>query len=169
MKTLGLALIVLGVGCVSVTARKAPGVSLSHYRTFAFYPSQTSDVSSLDNSPASQAVRQRLSEDLQRRGLQPSDHPELLVATHMKVREHYDVLDYGPAWGYGWGWYGGYYGGISEWTEGTIIVDFIDARTNQVVWRGTASSAISHPDNPDPNKAAKAIDKVMAKLPQNVL
>jgi hypothetical protein len=165
MKTLGLALVVLSVGCVSVTAKKAPGVSLSQYRTFNFYPTPANDVASIDRSPAAQAVKQRISEDLQQRGLQPSDHPDLWVATHMKVRERYDVLDYGPAWGYGWGWYGGYYGGVSSWTEGTIVIDLIDSHTNQVVWRGTASSAVSHPDNPDPQKAASAASKVLGRLP----
>ena len=165
MKTLGLVLVVLSVGCVSVTAKKAPGVSLSQYRTFNFYPTQAQDVSSMDRSPAAQAVKQRIASSLEQRGLQPSAQPDLWVATHMKARERFDVLDYGPAWGYGWGWYGGYYGGVSEWTEGTIIVDLIDARTNQVVWRGTASAAISHPDNPDPRKAADAAGKVMNKLP----
>jgi hypothetical protein len=176
MKTLSMvaAAALCAAGCAtSVTARKAPGVSLAQYRTFAFYPAPAVDqnAAQLMSSPAGQAVQNQLAQDLANRGLvqvSPNQNPDLLVAYHMKTRQRVDVTDwgYGPGWGW-WGWYGGYYGPatVNEWTEGTIIVDFIDPHTNQVVWRGTATSPVSHPDNPNPEKAASAVNKIMKKYP----
>jgi hypothetical protein len=71
-----------------------------------------------------------------------------------------------PGWGYiGWGGYG--WGGwdVYTWTQGTLIVDFTDPRTNQVVWRGTASAVVNHPENPSPKKVEKAVNKLMAHYP----
>ena len=69
--------------------------------------------------------------------------------------------------GGGWGWrrFGG--GGMGEATtteqdykEGTLVVDMYDAKTKQLVWRGSAEDTLS-------NKAAKNeknLDKGVAKM-----
>ncbi|HLG54286.1 MAG TPA: DUF4136 domain-containing protein [Vicinamibacterales bacterium] len=83
---------------------------------------------------------------------------------------------YGPGWqwghgGYGYGGYG--YGGgpisttttIRKYTRGTLVVDIWDARTKQLVWRGTASDSVS--DDPEKNdkKVLKALGKLFKKYP----
>ena len=44
-------------------------------------------------------------------------------------------------YGYGWGWYGSgrtntY---VNEWDEGTLLVDIVDAASNELVWRGSVT------------------------------
>lgn len=58
--------------------------------------------------------------------------------------------------------------GVNEFEEGTLIVDVIDARTNQLVWRGWAQDSVGNTlENHD--KLAKRIDQsvkgLMAALP----
>ena len=74
-------------------------------------------------------------------------------------------------WGWGgrggWGWGGGWSGGRSSmetYTEGTIVVDVLDTKTRTLVWRGIAENAFRKP-NPDDEKVAKIIGKVMEGFP----
>src|SRR6185503_13890023 len=54
-----------------------------------------------------------------------------------------NVTDWGyPS--YWWGYYGPGGTTVSQYTEGTIFVDLIDAKTNQVVCRRTASPVAPH-------------------------
>jgi hypothetical protein len=68
--------------------------------------------------------------------------------------------------GYGYG-YGGWGGGmgsgtttVSEWVVGTLVVDMFDAKTKNLVFRGTASDELDK----DPKKNEKKIDKAAQKL-----
>ena len=72
--------------------------------------------------------------------------------------------------GYGWRGFGG--GGMgtattttSEYLVGTLVVDIFDAKSKQLVFRGTAQDELS--DKPDKNakKLAKASDKMFKDFP----
>ncbi len=73
--------------------------------------------------------------------------------------------------GYGWrGWGGGMGTGTattttSEYLVGTLVVDIFDAKTKQLMFRGTASDEIS--DKPEKNikKVQKASDKMFKDFP----
>lgn len=54
---------------------------------------------------------------------------------------------------------------VSEYTVGTLVVDIFDAKTKQLLFRGTASDEIS--DKPEKNvkKLAKASDKMFKDFP----
>jgi Domain of unknown function (DUF4136) len=79
---------------------------------------------------------------------------------------------YGGYGGYGWRGWGGGGGGMgtattttSEYTVGTLVVDIFDAKSKQLVFRGTAQDEIS--DKPEKNvkKLAKASDKMFKDFP----
>ena len=80
---------------------------------------------------------------------------------------------YGGAYGgYGWrgGWGGAGMGGsstttVDEYTVGTLVVDIFNAKSKQLVYRGTAQDEIS--DKPEKNvkKLAKASDKLFKDFP----
>lgn len=176
MRTTRFALVgLLGIlgGCATVRATKSPGVSeaqLTQYRTFSWYqPAQpTAGHQSFMRSPAGQTVQNALAQNLAQKGMtETSTNPDVLVSYHVKLQREWNVTD----WGYAPGWWG-YYGPggvtVNQYTEGTIFVDFIDPHTNQVVWRGTVQSVVNHPENPNPTKIAKAVDKLMKKFPTQV-
>ena len=98
--------------------------------------------------------------------------PTFLVTYFMGIKEKYDIryIDYGfpSAWGRwgGWGsWYGWeglHRGPVDVWKipyhESTLVIDIIDARTNQMVWRGYDTRTI------DFEKSEKTIHKSIDKL-----
>lgn len=89
-----------------------------------------------------------LNNELQSQGYQLSaEEPDFLIALHSSTAEKVDVTD----WGYGYGrWYGGYRNiDVTQYTEGTVLVDIVDPSTRQLVWRATARSAVDDSMNPD--------------------
>ncbi len=155
--------------CVSVRATTAPGANLASYHAFAWAePRDRSDVE-LRQSPAGQAIRAQLARNLvELKGMREVDpaRADFLVGFDYVTEEKLARLRTGSGWGYDF-----YYGGgpregttFREYTEGTLIVDFIDAKTQKTFWRGTAASVVDQPENPRLGKLAKAVDKVMTRF-----
>ena len=72
----------------------------------------------------------------------------------------------------GYGWRGGWGGGMStatttvdEYTVGTLVVDIFDAKSKQLVYRGTASDELSNKPEKNAKKLAKASDKLFKDFP----
>jgi len=77
---------------------------------------------------------------------------------------YYPFGFYGFRWGMPYYGYGGAYPqGSSSYTEGTLIIDIVDGKTKESVWRGSVSSELSS------TRLAKQIDKgvktIMKKYP----
>ena len=100
-------------------------------------------------------VLNELSRQLQSKGLQSGENPDLIInvkANHKKVTDINSSTPYGM-----WGWGGPFGWGIgmnrtwtSNYNEGAIIVDMVDARSNKLVWQGIGNAEIdSKPDNPE--------------------
>jgi hypothetical protein len=169
-----LALLLIGCSTIQVRSTTAPNANLA-LSTFAFTApvDPTTRTAQVDQSPAGQEIRNQLSRNLTSRGYQPAPpgvQPDFLVSYEMLMKERTAVTNWGGplGWGGAWGWgWGGWWGGndIYQYTEGTIVVNFVDPATQQVLWRGTATSVVDHPDNPSVGKTAKAVDKLMAKYP----
>ncbi len=154
-------LAVAACATVSTQARLMPGTNLAQYRTFAWAP-RARQI----ETPADQAIRGSIQQDLAEKGIVPNPgQPDFLVSYHTKTRERMEVYPgyYGAGYYAAWG-----YPDINTYTEGTLIVDFIDPRTQQIFWRGTATGVVEHPDNPDPEKIADAVDKLMDEYPAQV-
>jgi len=69
------------------------------------------------------------------------------------------------------GWYGyrrGYWGGGTRWVrsyeEGTLVIDIIDRKGRELVWRGIGEGAFSIP-NPSGEMVAKRVAKVLQGFP----
>jgi hypothetical protein len=98
-----------------------------------------------------------------------TEDPHFVVVHHLGIENKTQITD----WGYSYGpHYGGVYGGgwgsdvsVSNYEEGTLILDFYDFSTKQLVWRGTATKALS--SNPDPDKADAVVNEVVEKMLQN--
>jgi hypothetical protein len=72
--------------------------------------------------------------------------------------------------GYGWrGWGGGGMGSAttttSEYLVGTLVVDIFDAKSKQLVFRGTATDELSDKPEKNQKKLAKASDKMFKDFP----
>jgi hypothetical protein len=116
-------------------------------------------------------VRDAIRKDLTAHGFAEAtnDRPDFYVAYYVGLKDRMDVSSIG----YGLpvfhrrfgGWWGGprAYGVWSvPYTESTLIVDVIDAKTNQLVWRGYDTGALN---SGKPDKTLdKAVDHVVSRL-----
>ncbi|HEX8950398.1 MAG TPA: DUF4136 domain-containing protein [Polyangia bacterium] len=155
--------------CVTVRSSTSPNANLAQYRTFAWYvsPAPTERQQAFDRSPAGELVRDRIARDLADKGIHAtSGAPDFFVAYHTRLEQKLDVND----WGYPSVFWGAAPGPVTvdEYTQGTLMVDFIDPKTGQVFWRGTATSVVDHPENPNLQKLASAVDKVMKRYPSEL-
>ena len=146
-----------------------PAANFSAYRTFAFYDEATGRKATYD-SFANQYIKNAVLREMQARGLQRADTPDLLVNIHVETKDKVRVSETPTA-----GYYGGYYGyragmygwgtGVSttvdNYTEGTLNIDVIDRGSSKLVWEGIAIGRISDKarDNPQP-----AIDAVVKQV-----
>lgn len=62
----------------------------------------------------------------------------------------------------GWGGYGGATTTVSQYDEGSLTLDVLDGGSGELVWRGTAKSAV-HPDD-TAEQRQKKVNEVAAKL-----
>jgi len=101
--------------------------------------------------------------------IEDAKDPDLWVTYHTSAQEEvqFSVTSYGYGYGAGWGWspyWGATGGGVSTtastYERGTLVVDIWDAKTNEIVWRGTASAVVSE----NPKKAQKTVEKALEKM-----
>ena len=129
------------------------------YKTYTWVTGTTAP-NPLNDQRLHASVDQRLAA----RGLtQTTVSPDLVVTTHVTTQEHRELVPVGFAYGPWWGGYGGAY--IDTQIEGTLVLDFYDARTKQMVWRGVASASASEKPTKNMEKMNKALDKMFAKFP----
>ena len=138
-------------GCgAAVTSTVSPGVNLARYRTFTFYTPPYRIGST--ESPGEQEVKNALRNEMAQKGLVeavPGQMPDFLVAYHARKQQKLDVTSTGYGW---WGWGGT---DVYTYTEGTLIVDFIDPTTKRAFWRGTASQIVDNPSSPNLGRSTR--------------
>ncbi len=146
--------------------------NFNQYNSFAFYKPgiDKAQISDLDKKRILRAIEANLS----LKGMSKSENPDLLVSIFTKERERVDV--YNNNFGYGWGWnpwyYGGYYGGnnISRSTEGTLYIDLIDAKTNNLVWQGMGSADLVTGDmERKEERIREIVTKILAEYPPGAM
>jgi hypothetical protein len=148
----------LACSSLSINYDFDPDADFSSYRSYAWLEKTTPSQNSLMDKRIMKAADFYLA----RAGMSKlPDAPELYVVHHVGTQDKVDVTSYGYGYGgrayrpYGYGGGGGV--DVTQYTEGTLILDLIDASTKQLVWRGTAKDTV------DPGKSPEAIQ---AKLDQ---
>lgn len=163
------ALMVLVAGCSpGVTVQQKPGTDFSQYKTYDW---AKTDVKSADSqNPIYQSslndaqIQQAISAELAKRGIRQaagSANPDFYLTYHLYIDEAERTVATPQAVGYAYPYavsyrggylpinYGYWYGSPRYRTEtyqqGTMILDFIDARTNNLVWRGSLVDAVNDP------------------------
>ncbi len=172
--TLGLLLIVMLSGCgssVKVVADHDPATDFSAYRTYQWMPEP--EDTQMQRGFIWRDIKQSIDHDLGQRSMQQVEsNPDVYVAFYASVEEKVTgaTIDrygygYGGYWGRGrWGTYGGGTAQVrvDSYTEGTLIVDIIDAGKKELVWRSVATGAVRNADNPQ--KAREKIPEVVAQV-----
>jgi hypothetical protein len=143
--------------------------TFSRYRTFDYYTSKkgTGGTTTLMDK----RVRAAVEKELQTKGfaMETKADPDFLVTYYpivqnRKVRTNVRV-------GTGWG-YRPFYGGVStsqvrHYKEGTIVIEIVDFKTNQLIWQGAAAGALSGLNTPEDadEVVPKAVRDILTKFP----
>ena len=162
-----LALTVLVVGCsgISYNSDFDPEVSFAELQTFDWL--EAADPAAVNRGIDSEILERRIkrivAEELEARGYKKGTAPDVdfLVNFYGATQEKIDVNTYNTGWGYR-GWYGGTSVDVRQWTEGTLIIDVVVAKSMEMVWRGWAQGSIDK--NATPEQREQKINKVVSGI-----
>jgi hypothetical protein len=144
--------VVLLTGCAPTApvtrANEDPTANFAQYRTYGFLP----ELENQDfgyQSLLTQYLKEAISREMQARGYQQADNPDLLINFYVNTKEKIRATTTPTMTGGYYGYRGGYYGGwggydttVTQYTEGTLSIDIVDARRRQLVWEGAAVGRI---------------------------
>ena len=123
---------------------------------------EKADIDSLKVERAKKAVNA----ELQAKGLMmTSNNPDFLIAEHLGKKDKVQVTN----WGYNYDQYGMDLGpqGVDtyQYEEGSLILDFVDAKSKKMIWRGVAKAEINNTDTPE--KTEKLINEAVQEILKN--
>jgi hypothetical protein len=155
------------IGCgpsVTVNHDYDNGYNFTNLKTYNWIPIKSDGlVSELKIKRFQNAIDQ----ELQAKGVILTDvNPDFLIALQGMAETKVNVTDYGYSYGSRWG-YGSRNVDVNTYKEGTIFLDFVDAKTKELFWRGTAISVVE-PDltaEQQEQKFAYAASKLLAQFP----
>jgi hypothetical protein len=164
-----LLLAVSGCSGVRVTTDYDPAADFSKLRSYAWLDERSgvqgdrADVTSL----LDRRVRRAVDTELQHKGwrLVSRGEADALVAYHLGVETRLDVNTIHSGYGYG---RGAYHGGVathttvSEYQEGTLLVDVIEPESKQLIWRGSGQSRLRRSSTPEQRE--QRIDEAVAQI-----
>lgn len=160
-KSLSIAVLLTFISAISVSAQKVsvgadPGVDLTKYKTYAW----SNDVAST-NPLTQQIVVSAVDTQLAAKGLRKVDaDPELTLVIFGSTES--DVHVSNPSWSPSLNSIAtGVAVNSQSWliTRGTLVVDMLDTKTKNSVWRGQATQTLDRGPTGDKAKDAKTVEK----------
>jgi hypothetical protein len=110
--------------------------------------------------------------------------PDFYVSYHVVMEEKLDPHSYDELYGFGYwgrgyrypsamfyhpyyGYGGGYGGGTRVYNQGSLIVDMVDAKTQQPIWRGVSEKRLNRSLSPQQQRQilASAVLELLAQFP----
>ncbi len=171
IKFLPLVLLFLVASCssVRVTTDYDTSADFTKYKTFAFYKKGIDkvEISDLDKKRILKAVES----ELLAKGFTKSENPDVLVNIFTKSRQKVDVYNNNMYYGWHPWYYGPNFGThISQYTEGTLFIDLIDANKKELAWQGIGSGALNTTGNisKKEERINEFVAEIMAKYPPGI-
>jgi hypothetical protein len=162
----------LACSSVQVYSEYDHSASFAQYKTYTLAPS----AEKIALSPASEAVlRDTLRTGLVTRGLiEVSENPDIHVVPHLSTQEKETVYQTQDTMRsdipYGWGNYGVWdgapstYTDVYQYTEGTLILDFVDVKTQKLVFRGIGKGTVSTQEA-NAERIREVVNKIVQEYP----
>ena len=140
----------------------------ANFNTYKTYKLRIDDLKL--NDIDKDRVLNEVSKQLQMKGLSVSDNPDLIV--NVKA-DHKNVTDVNRGLNTRIGW-GGPFGGVgigvgrtwaSNYNQGSLMLDLIDAKTNKLVWQGVGTGIAVDAPNTKQKQIPQIVAEIMAKYP----
>lgn len=178
-------LAVAGCSTINVSTDYALEQNFSQYRTYQWHPDGVKKNAALDAMGGdifATRIKRVTEETLAGKGIWQDPDPDFYVnysvitEDRVSINTYNTYGGYGPGWGYhGYGYGYGYgpwgVGGsqtsVSYYTQGAVIIDIVDATSNQLVWRGTADSILDQSSSPiqKEQELRQAVAKMFENFP----
>ena len=177
-----LLFVVFGCSSIKVSQDYDPAKDFSGLKTYAWQSetqAKTDDVR-VDNPLLNARIRAAFDRSISRKGYQKvSDGtPDFHVSYQYTIRKTIGSDDVSTGIGFGIGGFGhrsGAAGGIgigtgssvSEYDEGMLVIDFIDAGNGNLIWRGIGTRRVSMQSDPEKTitDINKTVDEILAQFP----
>lgn len=171
-----------------MTVQQQPGVNFAKYRTFAWAETEVKTGGDphplLDNLMARANIQHAIESELSKRGVRRTDrNPDFFLTSHIYMEKAERQVANPQPLGFGYPylvrWRGGFipvnYGywyspahfqtyRTETYREGTLVIDIIDAKTKNLVWRGSIVDPVNDPARIGPQFAEAARD-IIEKFP----
>lgn len=158
-----------------------PNADFSQFKTYGFFDEYATDDKKY-TTLVTQYFKDALRREMNQRGyVYTSQNPDLLVNFNANFSEKLKVSSspsYGVGMGYPgyYGYRGGHYGtyvgynynttNVSQYTEGTVNVDLVDANKKQLAWEGVAVGRVNDKKIADLKSAVdRTVVAIMAQYP----
>lgn len=175
---LGLVTAIVSCSFITVDMDYDPNINFADYKTFSWMPQTTrSGKYPIVDSPFfTKRLQHAVNRELAAKAyhMVPSGEADFLIAYHITLEDKVEVADYG--YGYG-AWrgrsarYNNYWGpsrdrniDVYQYTEARLILDFVDAKTKELIWRGVATGVTSGVGGNE-KELDEAVDKMLEKFP----
>ena len=149
--------------CVSVRVASDydQQVDFNEYKSFAFFKPgiDKAEISDLDKKRILRAIEVKMIE----KGFSKSEKPDLLISIFTKERER---INNNSNWGYNpWMW-GPYPNTTSTRIEGSLYIDFLDAKKKELIWQGKGTGSLIM-DNVEEKQERinRFVDKILDEYP----
>lgn len=164
-------------GCASsveVDSFSDPDFSFTGYQTFFWMPPKAGmspDDIGLSNPRVDRAVRNSIESTLVARGyvMTTDGSPDFRVAYVLSIDPRTEITQLNRYYGYGSDWTDAYVwpNNVQVHEDGTLIIDVIDDRTKEMVWRGIGSGEVDRTKSEDKQAkaVAEAVEKILKKFP----
>jgi len=167
------ALALAGCATMKVYSHLERGVDFAQYRTYAWGPADARPTGDprLDSNPFFKerlegAVEQQLA--TKRFEKSTATTPDLLLHYHASITQRFEVNTVDRDRGY---CSDNCEPTVSDYDEGTLVLDIVDARTNKVVWRGSARGVVNgliDNQNLMEQKIDEAVRRMLEPLPRHL-
>jgi hypothetical protein len=143
------------------------GANFAQYKTYSWEQVKTKDPLDVDR------IKSAVNAALTAKGWTQVDSGGDVSIVAMEITRNQQTLNtFYDGFGGGWGWRrfgGGGFGEATTTTEtykvGTVVVDLFDAKTKQLIWRGSESDTLSNNSEKNIKNLDKGVDKMFKKFP----
>lgn len=151
---------------VRVASDYDTSVNFTQYNSYAFFKPgiDKAEISDLDKRRILRAIDSEMST----KGMQKSETPDVMISFFTKATERVNVYQNHYGWGHPWGWGWGHpWGGstVSKTTEGTLYIDIIDAKTNELIWQGIGTAPLVSDMEKKEARIKEIVQKILERYP----